>query len=155
MFFYFLIKLFAFHCYYLLKSVEKITMFCNNLFLFSLCLVLLSSFFFFPCGVWPVYKRGGGGKKAETTMRISLSGFRPLLLVKSLIWKSCFCCFSHFSIPAVHLRLQPDRFNPNLLSVCSAALFLLNMNLRCSTVAFAAVFSQEHNRTQIARGNLK
>lgn len=153
MFFYFLIKLFAFHCYYLLKSVEKITMFCNNLFLFSLCLVLLSSFFSFP--VVFGQSTNEGGKKAETTMRISLCGFRPLLLVKSLFWKSCFCCFSHFSIPAVHLRLQPDRFNPNLLSVCSAALFLLNMNLRCSTVAFAAVFSQEHNRTQIARGNLK
>lgn len=137
---FFLIKLFvAFQCHHLLKSVEKIAMLCSNLFLSLRCLVvpILCLFFSFPV----VFGLSSNeGEKAETTTRISLCVFSPLLLVKALIWKTCFCCFSHFSIPAVHLKLQPDRFNPNLLSVCSVSLFPVNLNLYWSTVAFAAVF---------------
>lgn len=58
---------------YLLTSVEKIMICCINLFFLSLCLAVFLFFplFFSPFGVWAVYKQMSG-KKAETTMKISL-----------------------------------------------------------------------------------
>lgn len=138
-------------------------MFHSNLFLFSLCSALFS--FFVSLSSFPVVfghstiERGGGGggrKEAETTARNSLCGFSPLLLVKPLIWKSCPCCSSHFSTPAVHFETAARPFTlqspicllggPCFFSVWTCALPPWHLLLR---------FSREHNRTQIARGNLK
>lgn len=92
----------------------------------SLCLVLLFhslSHFLFPCGVWPVYK--WGGKKAETTVRSSVL-IQPIIACQDFDLEKLFLLLLTLSIPAVHVRLKPDHFNPNLLSVCCAALFLLS-----------------------------
>lgn len=144
-----------FICHNLLKSVEITVMFCNHLFLLSLCLALCSFFvsvFLFPVVYgWPVPMKK---KKAETTVRISLCLFSPLLLDNTLIWKTC---SAPSFIPFVQLRqcwVSSQNISTPILSVGSAALFLLSINPLCSTVAFAPVFSQEHNTTQTARGNL-
>lgn len=80
---------------------------------------------------------------------------QPIIACQDFDLENLFPLLLTLSISAAHLRLQPDRFNPNLLSVGSVALFLLNTTLICPLWHFAAVFSQEQNRTQIARGNLK
>lgn len=56
---------------------------------------------------------------------------QPIIACQDFDLEKLFLLLLTLSISAVHLRLQPDRFHPNLLSVCSAALFLLNMNRLC------------------------
>lgn len=127
---------------------------CINLFPFSLCLALLHSFSLSLFCLWrlgSLQANERGGKKSWN----NINNF--FVLIQSVTACQGFdleTLFLTFSTSAVHLRREADCFNPNLLSVCSVALFLLNMN-SLPTVAFAAVFSQEQNRTQIARGNLK
>lgn len=85
-------------------------------------------------------------------MRISLCWFSPLVLVKNLIWKSCFRCFSLCPFQQFIWDCSQTVLNPiSYLSALRPCFF--------SMWTFSAhslrLFSQEQNRTQIARGNLK
>lgn len=91
-FFYFLIKLFAFP---LPKSLEKLTLFSNNLFPFSLCLALFSESFLLSFFLSVVFGQPANEGKTPTKSA-ALCWFSPVFLLKTLIWKSCSCCFSHF-----------------------------------------------------------
>lgn len=103
--------------------LEKIRVCCICLLFF-----LSSSFFSIPL----VFEQSASkwGKKAETTTRISLCWFSPLLFVMTLIGKvSSMSHTFHFS-SSFGTATRP--FNPNLLSVSSVDLFLLSLNLFCS-----------------------
>lgn len=116
-----------------------------------LSLILFS--LFFPPLVFGKSTSKWRGEKAETTLRISLCWF---IACQDFDLKNLFLLLLALSISAAHLRLQSDRFNPNLLSVCSgAALFLLNMNLLPAHCGVCCCVFRSRNRTQIARGNLK
>jgi len=91
-----------------------------NLFLFPLCLALFYSVPLSPfLSPWSTNKtKGGWGDNNNNNI-------------------------SSFHTRAVRLRMCPDRFKSNLLSVCSLVLLLTGKLLLC------------FHRTQIARGNLK
>lgn len=127
-------------------SVEKMMICCIYLFLFSLCLSFFHSLFL---SLWRLCSLQANEWEKAVTMRISLCWFSPLFLVKTLIWKSCFCCFSHFPFQQFIWDCNQSVLTPiSYLSALWPCFFSV-------WTAHRAVFPQEQNRTQIARGNLK
>lgn len=138
-FFYFLIKLFVFP---LPKSLEKLALFSNKLFPFSLCLALFSESFFLSFFLWCLASLQTRGKPQQ---RAVLCVDSAQYFFSRLWFGKVAPAASHTFHSSTSFESAPDRFETNLLSVSSASLFPLSMNLFCSCLAFPVFTGAQQN----------